>query len=85
MDIQKISKNGKSELMRLADTKHDGLSVNYKTSYQSRAAVASNGRYIYKHICANPACNAEFQGIKTARFCSNACRQANKRSKSAKA
>ena len=33
------------------------------------------------HYCANPACGKRFSGISQAKFCSNACRQANKYAK----
>lgn len=33
------------------------------------------------HYCANPNCGKRFSGIKQAKFCSNACRQAVKYAK----
>ena len=38
-------------------------------------------RPTFWHYCANPACGKRFSGINTAKFCSNACRQANKYAK----
>ena len=33
------------------------------------------------HYCAEPSCEKRFSGIKTAKFCSNACRQRAKYTK----
>jgi hypothetical protein len=45
------------------------------------AAALSAMRKTQWHYCANPRCGKRFSGIKKARFCSNACRQANKYAK----
>ena len=45
------------------------------------AAALSALRPTFWHYCANPKCGKRFSGINTAKFCSNACRQANKYAK----
>jgi len=83
MEIERIiEENGERQLKRLSHTKPEGIADSQKTSYKRRAMTASHSRFVYKHLCAT--CGAEFQGIKTAKFCSNACRQVRKRQKAAK-
>lgn len=83
VEVKRIETDHGRELMRLKDLKPEGATGKRSTSYQRRAATASHGRFIYKHTCAYAPCGQEFDGIKTARFCSNACRQLNKRAKAA--
>ena len=44
------------------------------------AALASLRKTSW-HLCQNPKCGKRFSGIVTAKFCSNACRQAAKYAK----
>ena len=44
-------------------------------------AVLAAMRGKHWHYCAEPSCGKRFSGIKTAKFCSNACRQRAKYTK----
>jgi len=44
-------------------------------------AALAKMRRKYDHVCEWEPCGKEFRGIDVAKFCSNACRQANKYSK----
>lgn len=52
-----------------------------KAGITNPAALLALMRKKHDHVCAWGPCSKAFRGINTAKFCSNACRQANKYSK----
>ncbi len=79
--------NGKfasEEAYKIVGDKH-GTSTNHgyvdKKNVKNQGELMSHNRTIYVHKC--EMCPIEFEGIATAKFCSNACRQKAKRVKAA--
>lgn len=59
-------------------TSSDGGYIDNK-KIKNHGELMSHNRTIYVHIC--ECCSAKFEGVATAKFCSNACRQKAKRLK----
>jgi len=79
--MQKVfieTKSGEGAAKRLIDTKPI-LDFTGLHSMQRKCKAISNARYLYSKHCDN--CNSQFEGIKTARYCSEACKQKAKRAR----
>ncbi len=84
MEFITVTKNiGKmtfSEFKRLSDTK-EAVELKELPRVKRHVKIMSNNRIVYMHTCK---CGNKFEGIKTAIYCSEACKQKAKREKKSK-
>lgn len=73
-------RTGKGEIMRVSDLRNEKRVVSAKNCGFYKGKELEQSRIVYRKNCLF--CTSNFEGIATAKYCSNSCRQKAKRARS---
>jgi hypothetical protein len=76
-----LARNDDGELKRLSDLRSQHISQTFKKSSSQQGKFLEQSRFIFKKVCLF--CGCEFEGIKTAKYHSESCKQKAKRFRNA--